>query len=53
MKISFNRFFTFLALSFFIFSCTEEAVEAPKEAITLGTIEQFLGTEINTPEDFP
>ncbi len=53
MKNFFSRFLALSALVLFAFSCDKEAVEPSPEAVTMGSIEQFLGVEINTPQDFP
>jgi uncharacterized surface protein with fasciclin (FAS1) repeats len=49
----FNRLVLLLAVSVFLFSCNKEDQLVSEEAITTSTIEEFLGVEINTPEDFP
>ena len=53
MKTFFSRFLVLAALALFAFSCQEERVEAPQDGVNMHSIEQFLGADINTPENFP
>jgi uncharacterized surface protein with fasciclin (FAS1) repeats len=54
MMSKFIKQFVFLfAIAAITFSCNKEEQNELANAVTINDIEQFLGAEINTPEEFP
>ena len=54
MMSKFIKQFIFLfAIAAITFSCNQEEQNELENAVTMNDIEQFLGMDINTPEDFP